>query len=139
MSRSVKSGAAVVCRSCQTLGVMQPADIDQLVDSSLSGTRSVYTGHVPDSSALLTELESAFRLHRIPPELQIVILEREVVEPHLIPGPRTVYFVCRSDPHSVFFDPETQSFGCAWGPELPDLKYIDLGFRSKDVLEMLSA
>ena len=118
---------------------MKLTDIEQLVDSSLGGSRSVYIGHVSDPSAYLAELESRFRAHRIAPELQVVTLEREVMEPQLASGPRTVYFVCRSEPQSVFFDPETQSFGSAWGPELPDLKYIDLGFRSKDVLEMFSA
>ena len=118
---------------------MQPSEVDRLVESSLAGSRSVFTGHVADPGAYLAELESTFRADRIAPDLQVVILEREVVEPRLMRGTRTVYFVSRGEPHSVFFDPETQSFGCAWGPALPDGKYIDLGFRSEDVLEMLSA
>jgi hypothetical protein len=118
---------------------MEADEIDQLVDFSLGGTRSVHVGHVQDATAYICALESAFRTNRIAPESQVVYLERTVDEPPLAPGPRRVYIVCRSDPNSVFFDPDTQSFGCAWGPELPDLRYIDLGFRSYDVLEMLSA
>jgi hypothetical protein len=118
---------------------MQPSAVDMLVESSLKGARSVHTGHVPDPVAYVAGLESKFRANRIAPEPEVVLLKREVPSLQLAPGPRTVYFVCRSDPQSVFFDPQTQSFGCAWGPELPDLTYIDLGFRSEDVLEMLSA
>jgi hypothetical protein len=100
---------------------MQPIDIDRLVDDSLAGNRSVFVGHVPDPSQYIASLESTFRAQRVAPEPQEVIVEHEVSEPRLFPGRRIVYFVCRADPHSVFFDPQTQSFGCAWGPAVPDL------------------
>ena len=118
---------------------MKPADIDALVNASLEGPRSVHTGHVGDPKSYVAKIEAEFCAKRVPPELEVVVLEREVAEPRLSPGLRDVYMICRSDPQSVFFDPETMSFGCAWGPQLPDMKYVDLGFRSQDVLEMLSA
>jgi hypothetical protein len=118
---------------------MTPHEIDAIVEASLAGARSVHTGHVPDPAAYIAELDARFRATRVTPEPGRVTLEREAYGLNISPGERTVHFVNYSEPQSVFFDSETQSFGCAWGPELPDLKYVDLGFRSQDVLEMLSA
>ena len=118
---------------------MTPHEIDARVETSLAGTRGVHTGHVADTAEYIAELDRKFRAARVFPELGCVVLEREVYGLEASPGEHTVFFVCRCDPQSVFFDPKTQSFGCAWGPELPDLKYVDLGFRSQDVLEMLAA
>jgi hypothetical protein len=121
----------------KTLDVMTAAEVDALVDASLCGGRTVYTGGITDPERYVADLEAQFRAERITPELRSVFVERAVL--NLLPGERRVYFVSDSDPHSVFFDPQTRSFGCAWGPQVSDLKYIDLGFRSVDVLEMLSA
>jgi hypothetical protein len=118
---------------------MNPHEVDALVEASLAGARSVHTGHVADAAAYVAELDGKFRAARVFPEPARVVLERDSYGLEASPGEHAVFFVCRSEPRSVFFDPKSQSFGCAWGPELPDLKYIDLGFRSQDVLEMLSA
>jgi hypothetical protein len=118
---------------------MNSSEIESLVDASLSGARSVYTGHVTDPAGYIVELLRRFNATRIAPTSESVLLERDVYGLGLSPGTRTVYFVNHSDPQSVFFDPETHSFGCAWGPELPNFRYVDLGFRSQDVLEVFSA
>jgi hypothetical protein len=118
---------------------MNAHEVDALVEASLAGARSVHTGHVTDAAAYVAELDRKFRAARVFPEPGNVVLEREAYGLGASPGEHAVFFVCRSDPQSVFFDPKSRSFGCAWGPDLPDLKYIDLGFRSQDVLEMLSA
>ena len=99
----------------------------------------MHTGHVADPAAYIASLRAKFLEHRVAAEPETVFLERPAVGVSDTPGQRQVYMVCRSEPQSVFWDPVTKNFGCAWGPELPELRYIDLGFRSQDVLEMLSA
>jgi len=47
-----------------------------------------------------------------------------------------VYFVTDDDMQSVFYDPASESFGAALGPDEDTGQYIDLGFRSDDVLAM---
>lgn len=118
---------------------MNTAALEALVLLSLDGPRSVHTGHVANPAAYIEDLRRKFLEGRVEGESETVFLERPAIGVIDAPGPRQVYMVCRSDPQSVFWDPATRSFGCAWGPELPALRYIDLGFRSKDVLEMLAA
>ena len=118
---------------------MNTATIEALVLLSLNGPRTVHTGHVADPAAYIANLRAKFLENRVASESEIVFLERPAIGVSDNPGQRQVYMVCRADPQSVFWDPATESFGCAWGPELPELRYVDLGFRSQDVLEMLSA
>jgi hypothetical protein len=51
-------------------------------------------------------------------------------------GMHKVYFVTDDDMQSVFYDPASESFGAALGPDEDTGQYIDLGFRSDDVLAM---
>ena len=118
---------------------MNPSEIDLLVDASLASARSVHTSHVADPAAYIDALDRRFRATRVVPTPERVLLERDSYGLGISPGEHTVYLVSHSDPQSVFYDPVTRSFGCAFGPELPDLRYIDLGIRSQDVLEVLSA
>ena len=85
-------------------------------------------------------IHSRFLAKRIQPIRRSVVIEPHVADRLGLPvGDHPVYFVSEDDPQSVFYDPATNLFGCAWGPQLPDLRYVDLGFRSEDVLEMASA
>jgi hypothetical protein len=51
-------------------------------------------------------------------------------------GEHPVWFVVQGDPQSVFFDEETGRFGACWGPDRDRGTYDDLGFRSRDPVEM---
>ena len=119
---------------------MNSDEIDALVEQSLAGPRSVYVGHVPDPEQHVEGIRSRFLAHRVVPVARAVL-----IEPHvslllgLREGEHTVYFVTDDEPQSVFLDPATNLFGCAWGPEAHTLRYVDLGFRSEDVLEVASA
>jgi hypothetical protein len=119
---------------------MNPTEIDALVEQSLAGLRSVYVHHVPDPQSYVESIRLRFIEKRVSATPRFVVIEPHIS--HLVslpPGEHQFYFVTDDDPQSVFFDPNCNLFGCAWGPELPSLRYVDLGFRSKDVLEMASA
>lgn len=119
---------------------MKSTDIEALVDESLSGPRTVYANHVPNPREYIESIRLRFIEKRITPFARPVVIESHVSQRVGIPeGDHTVYFVTDDDPQSVFFDPKTNLFGCAWGPEQASGRYIDLGFRSIDVLEMASA
>ena len=119
---------------------MSPATIATLVEESLAGPRSVYVHHVTDPAAYLEAVRSRFIATRITPSARAVHIEQHVSFMLGLPeGDHVVYFVSEDEPQSVFFDPKTESFGCAWGPESETNRYVDLGVRSSDVLEMASA
>lgn len=76
----------------------------------------------------------------IEPALRTVIVEPHIV--HLVDlpaGTHMVYFVTEDNPLSVFYDPSSESFGAAWGPDESTGQYLDLGFRSDDVLDIAAA
>ena len=54
----------------------------------------------------------------------------------LSPGSHTVWFITTGDPQSVFFIESSGSFGTCWGPDGTTGVYLDLGFRSRDPVEM---
>ena len=55
---------------------------------------------------------------------------------NLSPGEYEVWFIIRLDPQSVFFDENPKLFGACWGPEKETGHYTDLGYRSRDPVEM---
>jgi hypothetical protein len=119
---------------------MNAAYIDEVVSNSLAGERSLYVHHVPDPERYVQSIRQRFLDKRIEPALRTVIIEPHIV--HLVDlpaGTHIVYFVTEDDPLSVFYDPSCESFGAAWGPDESTGQYIDLGFRSDDVLAMAAA
>ncbi|MES2386095.1 MAG: hypothetical protein V4593_16220 [Pseudomonadota bacterium] len=119
---------------------MSPASISALVEESLLGPREVYGHEAAEGAAHVSSIRTRFVERRIMPELRPVFVEAHIT--HLVglpEGEHVVYFVTQDDPQSVFFDPHTESFGCAWGPEAGSGRFVDLGFRSFDVLAMASA
>jgi hypothetical protein len=119
---------------------MNAAHIDEVVSKSLTGERSVYVHHVPDPERYVESIRQRFLEKRIVPVLRAVPIQPHVV--HLVDlpaGTHMVYFVTEDDPQSVFYDPSSESFGAAWGPDESTGQYIDLGFRSGDVLAMAAA
>lgn len=54
-------------------------------------------------------------------------------------GFRTVWFIAKDCPQSVFFDPLTGLFGACWGPDAKTGAYVDLGFQGRDPFEMYQA
>jgi len=119
---------------------MNAAYNDEMVSKSLAGERSVYLGHVPDPECYIQSIRQRFLDKRIEPALRTVIIEPHIVHLEDLPaGTHMVYFVTEDDPLSVFYDPSSESFGAAWGPDESTGQYVDLGFRSDDVLAMAAA
>jgi hypothetical protein len=119
---------------------MNAAYIDEMVSKSLAGERSVYVGHVPDPERYVQFIHQRFLDKRIEPILRAIIIEPHIVHFVNLPaGTHMVYFVTEDNPVSVFYDPSCESFGAAWGPDESTGEYIDLGFRSDDVLAMAAA
>lgn len=119
---------------------MELAFLERRIELSLCGERSVYVRQaVKDPSEYISRVRQRFESERIKPMLRTVALERDVASLDRLSGDYSVYFVTEGDPLSVFFDPISNCFGAAWGPELGTGRYVDLGFRSDDVLEMASA
>jgi hypothetical protein len=113
-------------------------EIAQLVDQSLAESRDF--APFDWNSAHGDDVRAQFLSERIVPELREVKVEAHVaLLIGLAEGKHSVYFVTDSDPQSVFYDPHTKSFGSAWGPEKTSGEYVDLGFRSADVLAMAVA
>lgn len=119
---------------------MNAASISSLVDKSLAGPREIYTAQASDPAEYVSSIKMRFVEKRIAPKVGMVLIERHVMHLLGLPeGEHVVYFVTMDDPQSVFFDPNTNSFGCAWGPDSESGRFVDLGFRSADVLAMASA
>lgn len=119
---------------------MNPAYVDKVVSSSLAGERSLYVSHVADPERYVQSIRQYFLDKRIVPTLRTIIIQPHIV--HLVDlpaGTHTVYFVTEDDLQSVFYDPASESFGAALGPDESTGQYIDLGFRSDDVLAMAAA
>lgn len=116
---------------------MNAAYVDEVVSKSLAGERSLYVSHVADPERYVQSIRQHFLDKRIVPALRTIIIQPHIV--HLVDlpaGMHTVYFVTEDDLQSVFYDPASESFGAAWGPDESTGQYIDLGFRSDDVLAM---
>lgn len=119
---------------------MNAAYIDEVVSKSLAGERSVYVHHVPDPERYVQSIRQGFLDKRIVPALRTVIIQPHIVHLVNLPaGTHMVYFVTEDDLQSVFYDPSSESFGAALGPDESTGQYIDLGFRSDDVLAMAAA
>ena len=119
---------------------MNPTLVDELVAASLNGERSVYAHHVPDPKEYVESIHRRFLSQRIVPTLRAITIQPYVAGLLELPvGTHSVYFVSEGSPHNVFYDPFHKSFGAAWGPDAETGEYLDLGFRSADVLEMASA
>lgn len=119
---------------------MNPALVDELVAVSLNGERSVYARHVPDPQEYVESIHRRFVSQRIVPALRDITIQPHVAGLLGLPaGTHSVYFVSDGSPLSVFYAPFHKLFGAAWGPDAETGEFLDLGFRSTDVLEMASA
>jgi hypothetical protein len=119
---------------------MDTVSLSELVERSLAGPREVFIPSGVEASAYVDGILSRFLSGRIAPDSRSVQVRSHIV--HLVglpEGEHTVYFVTDDDPQSVFYDPHSGSFGCAWGPDAESGRYVDLGFRSFDVLAMAAA
>ena len=119
---------------------MNAAYVDEVVSKSLAGERSLYVSHVADPEQYVQSIHQHFLDKRIVPALRTIIIQPHIV--HLVDlpaGTHTVYFVTEDNPLSVFYDPSSESFGAAWGPDESTGQYLDLGFRSDDVLDIAAA
>ena len=68
----------------------------------------------------------------------ITISEFHAKNLSVLPGTRSVWFITQNDPQSVFYDESSGVFGACWGPDGERGTYDDLGFRSRDPIEMYS-
>lgn len=119
---------------------MNAAYIDEMVSKSLAGERSVYVGHVPAPECYIQSIRQRFLDKRIEPALRTVIIEPCIAHlVHLPAGTHMVYFVTEDDPLNVLYDLSCESFGAAWDADESTCQYIDLGFRSDDVLAIAAA
>ena len=105
---------------------MSPESMKDLVIEAISKSKCSHG----DRERLLHDLLAR-------PEKDLVTLDEfHAGISNLSPRQYVVWFITRLDPQSVFFDENTGQFGSCWGPEKETGQYTDLGYRSKDPVEM---
>jgi hypothetical protein len=113
---------------------MNISEIEQVVENSINAPRNFSSTPIPIDE-LAAKLLVQFKSKRISPDPRKILSGFDQAR-LANPSSQLVYFLTDCDPESVFFDPETSSFGVAWGPEAATGRYFDDGTRDTDVLLM---
>jgi hypothetical protein len=116
------------------------SDVEKIVSAARASSSRQWVPGADGDPRAIQKACADFDLSRVAPEAGFVL-----VEEHLAPvlgtsaGPHRVWFITGLASQRVFLDEETGKFGLAWGPDSVTGNYVDLGFRTDDLIDAFLA